>query len=83
MTDAEETAMRRAAAVAALGGPVAEVRDGLLDARSGLVRAMGVADEHALMPLHRELAIRVADLDNVLVLIDDLLAFVSPNLAAA
>lgn len=64
----------------ALGPHIRDTRDGLLDARNGLMRSMAVADEHELTKLHKEIGQRVMVLDDTLPLIDDLLAFVSPQL---
>lgn len=64
-------------------GPLAGLaRDGLLDARSALMKSMGVIDEFGMAELrkmHKEIADRVMQLDDLLEIIDELIAFVSPK----
>ena len=59
-------------AIGVLDPLVTQCRDGLLDARNGLMRAAAVADEFHLPQLHRDLMDRMAQ-------VDDLLEFVTPK----
>lgn len=64
-------------------GPLAgKARDGLLDARSALMKSMGILDEFGLEELrkmHKEIADRVMQVDDLLEIIDELIMFVSPK----